>query len=226
MPVVAAFLLVAAAYAAVQEAANIAWKPTAGNTIIYKMTSTAKLGVGELHYDATITHKVVEIKPDGNVVVEEKQGDIKATLGDQDISTLVPASTVTQTLAPNGEIISRKSDQPDDNQRVDEASAFIYPPHALKPGEIWTRTAHAQGKNTYESTTTYTYVGQEKVGKWDTYKISVDFKETSAPTNMTATGTAWVSTTDGELVRADYQMKNVDLPQMPPSDISVQLMRQ
>ncbi len=228
---VAAAMLAAVAMATF-DGVSLKWKPTAGQTAKYKITAKAMVdgpqGKAEMNFGATMDLKVLEVKADGNIVMEEKQSNLSIKMGDQDFSSFAPQSvTVTTTSKPNGEVVSRKSDSEQDNARLESSLEFVFPDKDVKVGDSWSIKREADsGKGLFARETTYTYEGSEMVGKWNCHKIKVAFKEVGAPTNMEVAGTVWVSVEDGSPVKGSYKMKNVEFaPGMPPTDSDSELVR-
>jgi len=227
-------LLVAVAVAA-QDAVKIAWTPKVGFTQNYtlKFTGTG-LNIpgmtGDLSVTGTVVHKINEIKSDGHIIVEEKQSDVVIKIGDQEMPNPgAKVITETYTYLPTGEIIESKSDstEGDQNARLEESNAFVFPANPVKVGDTWKRTGKANSaRGIFDNESTYTYQGTDTVDGVACYKIGVDFKETGAPTNMTGTGTFWINTADGELAKAEESLKNVELPGLPnPFNAMVSLTR-
>jgi hypothetical protein len=226
------------ALAFVAEPVKIAWAPKAGTEFKYKFRSTASniqgpTGPTDLKISADLLHKIKEVKADGSVVVEDRQTGFTIFLGDTDVKSLgapIPDSIVETSIEKaNGEVIERKSDAPAEfqNSRMDNVASFIYPDHAVNVGDTWNRKLTAdKAKGTFSSETTYTYSGSDTIGSIKCNKIDVAFKETDAPTNVTATGTYWISAEDGELVKASIKMKNADFGHgMPPADTETTIER-
>lgn len=224
---IAAAMLAAVAMASL-DTVNIKWKPKAGDTAKYKITAKANIAGSEMNFTAAMSTKVLEVTADGNITVEEKQSDMKIMFGDQDMSSMAPALvTGTSTMKPNGEVISRKSDSEMDNPRMEAALEFVFPDKELKVGDSWSVKRDADsGKGLFARGTTYTYEGTEMVGKWNCYKIKVDFKETGAPTNIEALGYSWVSVEDGSQIKGSYKLKGIEFaPGAPPSDADSDVIR-
>jgi hypothetical protein len=231
---VALGLVGVAAFAGVLDATKIAWAPKAGTVNKYKFKSVAHIQAAAMSGDLTImadmTETTKDVKPDGNIVLEDKEVNFHVTMGDQDLSSSpeVPQSvTESITEKANGETVERHSDHADmDNKRVDRASEFVYPDKPVNVGDTWTRSFKGDSKETFDTTTTYTYAGTETVNGIACNKITVDFKETNAPSDITASGTVWVSADDGYMVKVAMKLKNaVFSPQMPPADTDVNIDR-
>lgn len=223
-----ASLLLASMAVATGDAVKIQWKPKAGSTAKYKLNvkATSDALGGDILIGISVASKILEVKADGTVVVEEKQSDFSIKAGGQDVPG-PDAVTSTSTMSPRGEVLSHKTDSQMESGRMDAALEFVYPDKDVNAGDSWTVKKDAdKDKGLFNRETTYTFDGTEKVGKWDCYRIKVSFKETSAPTNMTYTATVWVATDDGTMIKGNYDMKSVEFgPGMPPTDATSEIMR-
>lgn len=225
-------ILIAGAVAAVAfagfQGATIAWKPKVGDTTKYKLTTKANIQGSEMNFAAVLTSKVLEVTGD-KIVVEEKQSEINVRFGDQDFSSMMPASiTSTTTMKPDGTVIERKSEMEDGGSaRMEAALEHRFPSKAIEKGGTWSfkRPANAD-KKLPASETTYTYIDDEKVGKFDTWKISYVYKETEGSAPMEVTGTIWLQQANGDPVKAVYKMKNVEFQEgMGAADAEAELNR-
>ncbi len=228
--VISAMLVASACLA--QDAVKIEWKPKAGMTSKLKLATTFKSdfgqGVQDVKFSATITNKVIEVKPSGDTVLEEKTSDVSLMLGEQDMSAMVPSETATLTLKPNGKVVEKKSDQPDEmkNARLDNVNEFVYPDKALKVNETWVNKFSAdKDKGTRAALATYTYLGMEKVGTADCYKVKYVYKETEGDAPMSAEGTMWLRVDGAGAQKADYTIKNVTFGPSQPTEAKVNLSR-
>src|SRR3954453_18113431 len=79
-----------AALAARLEPVKIAWTPKAGTEYKFKYKSVTNLQMGELNITANLSHKIHEVKPDGTVVVVDKQSEFQVLLGGQDVKAMAP----------------------------------------------------------------------------------------------------------------------------------------
>jgi hypothetical protein len=214
---------------------KIVWKPKVGDTTKYRlnvaMTGDASLGFGKLEVGITVTEKVKEIKDDGKVVQESTQSEFSVKVDGQDLGAGgdIPGMTVITTFYPDGRIFSIEGGEAGTPTRLSEASVFVYPgpDKEFREGESWTskRPGDAQ-RGTRAAEATYTYLGTEKVGKWDTYKISYKYRETEGENPMEVTGTTWVAVDNGYLVKGEYELSNVEFaPGMPPAKASLKINR-
>lgn len=226
-------ILVAAAVASVAlatfQGTTIAWKPKVGEVTKYKLTTTSNIQGNEMSFAAILTSKVLEIKADGTIIVEEKQSDINVRFGEQDFSSMMPPSvTSTATMKADGEVVERKSEiEEGANPRMEAAMEFRYPGKPLEKGGTWTVSRLADSaKKIPASDVTYTYVDDEKVGKFDTWKITFSFKEKDGSAPMSADGTIWLNQSNGEPVKGTFKMKNVEFQEgMGVSDAAAEVNR-
>ncbi|HZH98475.1 MAG TPA: hypothetical protein VEX38_05845, partial [Fimbriimonadaceae bacterium] len=79
LPIAAVVLMAGAAIAVAQEATKLKWTPKPGATQNYRLVVTGNMQGMDFEFSTKLAHKTVEIRPDGNVVTEEKQfgGQVK-----------------------------------------------------------------------------------------------------------------------------------------------------
>jgi hypothetical protein len=203
----------AGAYAFAQSEAPIVWKPKVGTTMKYKLNSTSEFNGMNGEFSAVITEKVLEIKPDGTVVIKRTTGETSMKMNGTDGGMGDMSSSHTITRSADGEILSRKADtqSPFDLPKLDYAAVILIPKTPIKVGETWTRKfAGVKDSEVPASETTYTYKGIEKLGdKFTTHRIAYSFKE--VPKGMTITGTAWVNVEDGALLKTEMAIKQMEV---------------
>ncbi|MCW5943165.1 MAG: hypothetical protein KIS66_13100 [Fimbriimonadaceae bacterium] len=229
--------LALAAISMAQEPTQLEWKPQVGRVLKYKLNVKASMDMGagaqDLLVGMLLTSTTKEVRPNGEVVVETKQGGMSLSIGGQDMSAMVGEMVTTETATMNkrGETLSRKSDAPEgmDNHRLTEAITFIYPEKPLKVGDTWTREVKADAaKGVRAGLATFKFEGVDTVdGKWKANKITYTYKETEGSDAMSCAATVWIGAEDGELVKGEYKMKNFTFaPQAPPGDAIATVVRQ
>lgn len=233
LPLMALALLVTGAFA--QDAVNIQWKPKVGVTTKMQVDMVAKMDVGtgptDVEFSAVGTSKVIKIAEDGKVTLETTQGEVKLIFGGQDMSAMMGDMLITATtvMSPLAEVLETKSNAgPEMSQpRLENAMVFLFPEKAVIVGDTWKRTKPGDSeKGTIDSETLYTYLGTDKVGNWDCYKIKVAYKELKGATPTTMTGTIWVDVADGEMCKAALDLKNVEFQAgLPPADATMKITR-
>ncbi len=207
---------------------NIAWKPKEGDTSKYRLTTKASIQGTEMNFAATLTMKVKEVKED-KITVEETQSEISVKFGDQDFSSMMPASIAQTTIMKaDGTVIERKSEMEEaGSERMSAALEYRYPTKPIEKGGTWGFKAEADSaKKLPAREATYTYVGDEEVGKFKTFKITYSYKETEGSAPMTVTGTLWMSQANGDVIKGVYEMKNVEFQEgMGASDATAEIVR-
>lgn len=221
---------------AVAQGAKIVWKPKVGDIQKYRLNVTMagdpSMGFTKLEVGITLTEKVKEIKEDGKVVQESSQSEFSLKMDGQDFGPGVemPSITTTTTFYPDGRLFSIEGDtEMGAPPRLAESTVLIYPgpDKELREGETWTykRAGDAQ-RGTRAAETTYTYLGTEKLDKWDVHKVAFKFRETEGQNPMEASGTFWVAVDNGYLVKGEFEVINVEFaPGMPPSKASIKVTR-
>ncbi|MBX7136094.1 MAG: hypothetical protein K1X67_25775 [Fimbriimonadaceae bacterium] len=191
---------------------KLTWQPKVGATAKYSMDVDAEgdFGQGPMKIKVTMTlANTVKSVSDKEVVVEGKTSNMKITLDGNELPAPASDETSTSTFAPDGELISVKSSSGQENRRLEQMNAFVYPSASVKPGDTWTREVKGEKGGGVPATAKYSYVGAEKVGKWDCYKVSYTYTETKGDMPTSAKGTAWLDAATGDLVKMDVEMKNV-----------------
>lgn len=233
LPLMAVALLATGAFA--QDTVKIQWKPKQGAITKSKIEMVAKMDVGtgptDVEFSAVSTSTVTKVAEDGKVTIDSTQGEIKMLFGGQDMSSMMGDTQIATTVvfSPLGEVLETKSSAgPEMSQpKLENAFVVLYPKKDIAIGESWKRTKAGDANlGTVDSETTYTYLGTEKVGDWDCYKIKVSYKETVGATPMTMTGTIWLDVADGEACKSALELKNVEFQAgLPPADATMKLTR-
>lgn len=229
----AAAILVLPATALIQSA-KIAWNPKVGSTSKFTMNVDAEGDFGQGAMKIKVSMKVankVKTVTDKEIVIESTMSDMKIKMGDDGQEMADPSGqgdqTTTNTYARNGALLSTKSASGMDNPRMEQMSSFLYPDKELAPGTSWEREIPKDDKKgTPSAKGSYTFVGEEKVGKWAAYKVTWSYKETSGDKPSSAEGTAWLDKETGEMLKMDSKMKDVVFQEgIPPMNATVTMMR-
>lgn len=228
-------LIAVAGLALAQDTTKLSWTPVAGKTQKYNMVVKSQMDMGggpqEMTMDATLVNKTVEVKANGNIVVEEIFNINKLMFGAMDVTEMaggMSGAKSTRELSKTGEVISKKnSSQEMDMPRMENAYQFRFPEAPVKSGESWTiKSKGSKEKGTFDSEATFTFVGTEEVGGKKLNKITIAYKEIDAPTPVSAAGTYWLDPADGEMVQASIKLKNVQFAaELPAVDADVSIKR-
>jgi hypothetical protein len=209
---------------------KIVWQPKAGQVSKYKMEVDAEgdFGQGPMKIKVTmgLTNTVKSVS-DKEVVIEGKTTDMKVMLDGNELPIGDSGNdTSTNTYSLNGDLMSTKSAMGQENPRMEQMTSFRYPDKALKAGDSWTREVKGEKGGFVPATATYTYVGPDKVGKWDCHKVTFEYKETSGDKPSSSKGTIWIDTTTGDAVKLDVSMKDVVFQEgMPAMNATAKMTR-
>jgi hypothetical protein len=227
LSLVATTVLLAGLALAAVDGVKLVWKPEKGLTK-YKMTGKAIVDLGgqtaEAEISADIERTIKEVE-DGKVTVEEVQKNYQLTIMGQSMGDMPPVSSTT-VYSLDGKIVSRKSDASSEMEspRMELAMNLVYPDKdkELKKGDTWTAKFEADSsKGTYDLEQTYTFEGEDEVKGIKTYKITINIKESGAPTDMTGTIKYWLRQDNGEVVRQTLDIKKAPVSdQIPPVDMT------
>jgi hypothetical protein len=207
----------AIASASMVQGVKIVWAPKEGTETKFKVKSVGKLTSpmeGEFAFTADMTTKTTKVSADEITQVSTTSPPVIEFNG-MPIDAGMPEIKSTTRSKPNGEVIETKNepaeaDQGGDRQSV--AQTFIFPGAEVKEGETWKHTVKKnEDRKVFNTEFTFTYVGKETVGGVEVYKITAEFKETDAPTNMTGTNTFWVEVANGNLFKVESKVKNLEL---------------
>ena len=159
------------------------------------------------------SEKVTKVEAD-KYTIESTQSDTKVNVGGQEMAQ--PDRTETEIRTITGKIIELKSEQVSpESYRLSNLNAFVTPDKEINIGETWTATFKADEKTgAVDAKTEYKYVGDEKVGDWDTAKVEAVAKETKDSSAQINT-TYWISKVDGSVVRSVSKLKEVMMAGVP-----------
>lgn len=216
---IAALLAAAAISLASMQAVSIKWNPKEGATYKYDMQATMNVMGTDAKVTAKIARKITSVKDD-HVMLEESQTDSKVDFGGQTMDQ--PNSTETSKVDRLGVILESKSSTPEQEgvnmKRLGQSFLFVYPGNDVKEGDTWVHKVKADQKaGIFSSETTFKYAGTEEIDGVKCFKITSEFKETDAPSAMTAKNTFWLSVDDTEMVKATNSVKNANISDQIPA---------
>lgn len=212
-----------------QDSARIQWKPKAGDTATLSMQVATSMQGMNVEVRLRTTSKVLEVTSE-TVKLEATEQMVDLKLNGESMMDQMPpdASKKTYTMRLDGELVSYTTDgQGMDNPRFEEAFVFTYPNREVKVGETWTRSRAAdKEKGTVASKTTFTFLGSENLDGAPSHKVKVTFAETEGQTPMTFEATVWLSPANGDMLKMDGILRNVQFePTMPPADATIKVTR-
>lgn len=189
--------------------AFLARKVNVGDTYAFSYRSDSKAQGVSIQVQATDTHKVTRVAPDGSFTVEGTITDAKLRLNNQEIAQeSQPPTTVT--FAANGVVESVQSAQITPTAlRFAKMTMFVAPGRQVKRGDRWEHALVADAqRGLVDATIQYQVDRLEKVNGLDTYKIRFNYKEKIGAKPTQVTGFVWISANDGWLVKSDLDIKN------------------
>lgn len=89
--------------------------------------------------------------------------------------------------------------------QVDRLRAVYLPPSPVEIGAGWWRT-HVKGE-TPPFASYLTLVGEEKIGGWDSWRISIDATEADDSRPIHVKGMVWIDKTDGALIKGQWTIE-------------------
>jgi hypothetical protein len=185
---------------------------------IFKTRTKGNLEIMGQPVDVTLVNqeKVVEVAEDGTVTLESSMVEGKAIFGGQEMD--LPAGTVTtMVLAANGSVKDIRGDEISaDIYRLSNLSSFNIPTEAVKVGSKWKNELKADtGKGFGAVSSSYEIVGEEKIGKYDCFKVMYKSAETEGGSPASMEGTIYVNKADATLIKGESKWANVPMSGAP-----------
>ncbi len=202
-----AVLLAVSALALAAQALDLKWSPKVGDKANYKVEGTFDLaGMGEIKLSGTRTETVTSV--DGDKIVLTSNSKLAANAMGNEVP--IPDSTEVTTVKPDGTVSEIKLNGADGGgsaMRLARATMLVYPSKPIAVGDAWT----AEGKKDEKADLPgykldFKLVGEEKVGTWDTWKITAKGGEVEGATPTKVEATYWIDKKDGSMVRSLAQL--------------------
>lgn len=218
--VVAATSLVIAAFAALDDI-NLKRRPKVGDVAEYSVDATFDTEQGAIKFTEKEAEKIVDVSPDGTFKLKVDSTNVAIDVAGQTLPPQ-PDSSYTSENAANGSVksISATEEPGPATYRIAHLNAFQAPDGPVKVGDTFKYDIAADKTHMTPGVhAEYTVAGVEKVKDWDTAKLTYSIKETEGDMPSSVTGTAWVSTVDGSIVKLQAVWTNVQ-PQGVPVPLS------
>lgn len=210
------------------EAYEIKRVPKAETIVRYKIEAKSTVQGQDVVFRATNTERVSAVEEKGSYSIESVQSGVEVEFAGQKIPT-DQSMTETTTFDATGDVVEIKGDTVDaTNYRMANAVSLHFPTDKVKPGEGWERKIQGNDKKgIVDATASYKLSGTEKVDDWDTLKIDVTYRETKGEKPISCTGTLWIDSKDGSLVKGNLSLENAPLGLSPePVSMTATITRQ
>ncbi len=209
---IAASLLSVTALALVAQDFTMKYKREKGNVSKFKLTGTIDVQGQSVGISATVIEKVVKVDEDGSVTLSQTQENTKISVGGQEMEPPAQEAS-TEVRKASGELIETKGGQDVETSfRTGQLSNLVVPGKAIKVGDSWEHVVKADAKKgSVDAKMTYKLLAEEKMGKFDCFKIKMNGIETGGTTPAAMESTAWVSKDALVMVKVESKWINVPI---------------
>lgn len=172
-----------------------------GQTLLYDFNATSSVQGMDVNISGTLRETVRSVEADGSFEVESVNEGFRVSVMGEEIP-LPDASTITK-FGANGEILDIRGDEVTAETAAQaRLNAFIFPTDPVEAGDSWTRE-----DDNVEMT--YTFVGSESYGGFETHKIEWRGRDNSSSPAAEVSGTMWLDQSDGSMVRVEFEWRNM-----------------
>ena len=220
-------ILAVSALALAVQAMDLKWMPKAGDKLNYKVAGTFEVpGAGEITLEGSRSEEVTSVAADKITVTSLSKQKVNA-MGTE---IPVPDATATTVYKPDGSVLELKvgDESAGGGMRMVRLSSFVFPTKSVPVGEGWTVEAPKDEKADLPGyKVDYKLVGEEKIGTWDTWKITSKGGEIEGTQPTKIESTTWVEKSTGTLVKSTAQVTDALFsPQAPPLSGKLEIVRQ
>ncbi len=205
----------AAMSAATDGAFSLRWKPKEGDAITYSTEATFDVGGTQASIKSKTLEKVLKVDADGTYSVQSSTLEGMVTYLGQQIPLRKP---ITVTLyRPTGEVVSITGD---DINAVSYRSANLTmlrrPENPVNVLDKWSTEIKGDPKlGSIGMKGSYTVEAEEKVGEFDTLRVTAVNKEQEGTDAGTVEATFWINKADGSVIKTTAKWTNVTFPGAP-----------
>lgn len=183
--------------------------------IIYSLEINMILFAEPATYSSTLTEKIVEVGENGQYSVEKSQSDYKVEIFGEEGNVAdsdMPKPVFTYT--PTGELVSVKGElQTADVYRMAQMETIHLPNKEVKKDDVWTYEVPADVPHgVVKAKADYKVTGEEKIGEFETWVVSIDYAELEGNAPATLTGNVWLSKKDASVVKLETSWNNAPVP--------------
>lgn len=200
-----------------------------GQTTRYSIKTTFEVPeVGTATMTALYYDKIAEVSEDGGWVAESNITNGQVTIPGMPANPM-PAVAPTKTTYNGLGMVTDVDDPSGDPNAMRYAmlQALVFPDKPVKVGDTWRNNFSKDSRpGSVDAVSSYKVEALEKLSSFECYKITGTYRETSGPAPAAATGTFWISTKDGSLVKFVGTFKNAPLAEIGPLDMKFWLIRE
>jgi hypothetical protein len=199
-----------------QDAYALKWQPKRGETHVYELFLSDK----ETSVEASVEHKVADVKPDGSYTVQSRSLGALVRLAGSEFRDDRP-NEASASFDAYGRLIEVK-DRTTGLEKVRNAllTRFVAPPVPVKPGDKWSCEREKDRPAGLAAVSVeYTF----KSVKDGVAEVGFTFLEKGGQFPQSATGTWWVDTKSGLPQRFEAKVKNFVGQEGPDTDVKIAL---
>ena len=183
----------------------------------YKNTSNLDIEVQgmKVKMEATSSERVTiaNVTPDGNITFEQQTESLERLANGQK----APAEDLSKSksvfvVTPDGTLVSLKEADSDDNKesvREYVADSVIFPKVAVGVGDKWSHAYKASDIGVRDAHADFEILASEIKNGVDTFKVKMEFKETTGAKPLHAVGTFSVEKSSGDTIESDVTVENM-----------------
>ena len=183
----------------------------------YKNTSELNIEVSGMKIKAESTSServtVTDVAAGGNITFEQQtESQERMANGQKQPAEDLSKSKSTFVVTPDGTLVSLKeADSDDTKEAVREyvANSVVFPKTAVGVGDKWSHDYKASDIGQRDAHADFEVIASETKAGVDTFKIKMEFKETSGAKPLHVTGTYSVEKSSGDTVESDATVENM-----------------
>jgi hypothetical protein len=201
--------------------------PKEGQVNKYRMKAELEYMGMEVTFDGKVQEKITKVDTDGSFTVDQSQLETKILVGGSEMPNPTSDSTPTTTVfSSNGSVKEIKGDGINaDAYRMATLSSFVDAGKELNVGDTWTYDFKADAKTgAVAAKGEFKYLGDEKVGETDAYKIKAVINEIEGATPASSDSTMWLDKADGRMIKMEGKWIKAPIPGLnQPIDATVSM---
>lgn len=219
-----------------QDTYTLKWEPKVGDTSSYNLNLASAMDFGGQSFDMNISMVVSDkvTKVEGDLVtLVGTATNFKMMMNGQAFNP--PGSEAAPEQPPTTIVVNKsgglvRMENTGDPMtasppRVEQANRFQFPAGPVKVGDEWFREVKADAKQGFvEAKAKYTLEKIEMKDGVNCFRIKYAYSELEGNAPTDCIGTFWMKVEDGDLVRYEGQLNNVEFMQgMPPVSAKIVL---